>query len=594
MIKSTILGGDSFEFGTTALMMLKCVMAKNCNVKCPAGLTTNPELYQGDPRALAQYFLNVAHEVREILATLGYQSLKAIRGKTDLLHLANHHSIVGRLDVTGLLNEVKEVRYSNPVYLEADFTPDNQVFNQLVEEYFNSSQSEIELGSIKLNNRNKSTGGQLSIDIERYLNYQNPELNHPAVFKAENGRRFLAPESIVLKTHGSAGQSYAAFNNTGLILQHTGTCNDGVGKGASGGHIVILNQSSHSEMSRKNAKGQNVLIGNFALFGATGGQVFIGGEAGDRFAVRNSGASAVTEGVGDFCCEYMTNGTIVNLGGYGKGFGNGMSGGMAFQYDVDGDFSEQCSQDSVLTLPLIEHDPGYEAALKWHLNEHVRFTDSDKAKALLADWQTSRTLFTLVVPLALVQNQFPEQILQSHSRKKMLEELIHGESNRLLDQVLLAFSKEQYLFSGEAPAYNETDSPLLYNILTQSGVLFRAKQLIPALETGQQLRRLFSVKDKKLLDVVSKDIKEALSKYNDDELAILLANKRIQDYKNALEKRDVWDCHLRATSVWLMVRQNEIDKQLVDIDSIAMRTATLYCHLFADKIREDIEQQIVA
>lgn len=290
VIKSAIMGGDSFEFGTTALMMLKCVMAKNCNVKCPAGLTTNPELYQGDPRALAQYFLNVAHEVREILARLGYSSLQEIRGKSELLHLANHHSIVGKLNVTGLLREVDIVKVAKPVYLEADFTPDDGLIEQLLADYFEQEERHIELDAGKLNNRNKSTGGQLSIDIERALNYQGKAQQHPATLTAANGRRFFDAESIIVRSHGSAGQSYAAFNNSGLVMEHTGTCNDGVGKGSSGGHIVVRSPSQ-----RKLKAGNNVLIGNFALFGATGGQTFVQGEAGDRFAVRNSGAVAVVE-----------------------------------------------------------------------------------------------------------------------------------------------------------------------------------------------------------------------------------------------------------------------------------------------------------
>ena len=141
--------------------------------------------------------------------------------------------------------------------------------------------------------------------------------------------------------------------------------------------------------------GNNVLFCNCACFGSTGGQAFIQGEAGDVFDVRNSGAIAVVEGVGDFCCEYMTNGSVINLGEYGKGFGNGMSGGLAYQYDVDGAFAQRCSKDSVLALPLIEHDEGYEEALKWHLEQHVRFTQSEKAQAILDDWATSRTLLTM-------------------------------------------------------------------------------------------------------------------------------------------------------------------------------------------------------
>ncbi|WP_104400825.1 glutamate synthase-related protein [Vibrio penaeicida] len=591
VIKSAIMGGDSFEFGTTALMMLKCVMAKNCNIKCPAGLTTNPELYQGDPRALAQYFLNVAHEVREILASLGYSSLRDIRGKTELLHLANHHSIVGRLDVTGLLREVEHVKVPRPVYLEADFTPDDAYIEKLLSEYFNSELLNIELAGTKLNNRNKSTGGQLSIDIERALNYENVGEKHPAVFTAGNGRRYLDAESIVVRTHGSAGQSYGAFNNSGLVMEHVGTCNDGVGKGSSGGHIVVRSPGGN-DMSA----GNNVLIGNFALFGATGGQAFIQGEAGDRFAVRNSGAIAVVEGVGDFCCEYMTNGSVINLGEYGKGFGNGMSGGLAYQYDVDGAFAQRCSKDSVLALPLIEHDEGYEEALKWHLEQHVRFTQSEKAQAILDDWATSRTLFTLVLPLALTQSQHPESILETNSRKKMLEELIQGEANRLIEQVHFAYEGNEALSRGFSPQYGDMDTPLICDLLTQSGVLHRAHQLVKGqfegeVEQSRAVKRLFELRDKKLLDVLLKDIKEAISNYRDDELAVLLAAKRVQDYKTSLARRDVWDTHSRGTSVWILAREKDISKQMVEIEAVSLRTATLYCHVFADVIRDDIEEQ---
>ncbi|UAB73304.1 glutamate synthase large subunit [Vibrio sp. SCSIO 43132] len=591
VIKSAIMGGDSFEFGTTALMMLKCVMAKNCNIKCPAGLTTNPELYQGDPRALAQYFQNVAHEVREILASLGFQSLREIRGKTELLHLANHHSIVGRLDVTGLLHEVEHVRVAHPVYLEADFTPDDAYIEKLLGDYFDSELLNIELSGTKLNNRNKSTGGQLSIDIERALNYQNVGENHPAVFTAGNGRRFLDAESVVVRTHGSAGQSYGAFNNSGLVMEHVGTCNDGVGKGSSGGHIVVRTPGS-----KQLSAGNNVLIGNFALFGATGGQAFIQGEAGDRFAVRNSGAVAVVEGVGDFCCEYMTNGSVINLGSYGKGFGNGMSGGVAYQYDVDGAFANRCSKDSVLALPLIEHNEGYEEALKWHLEQHVKFTQSETAKAILADWATSRTLFTLVLPLALTQSQHPDSILSTHPRKKMLEELIQGEANRLIEEVHFAYEDNQPLSRGFSPQYGDMDTPLICNLLTQSGVLHRAHQLVKGqyegdVEQSRAVKRLFELRDKKLLDMLLKDVKEAISNYRDEELAVLLAAKRVQDYKTSLARRDVWDTHSRGTTVWILAREQDISEQMKDIESVSLRMATLYCHVFADVIRDDIEQQ---
>jgi len=244
VVKSAILGADSFEFGTTALMMLRCVMAKNCNVKCPAGLTTAHEEFKGDPRVLAQYFMNLAHEIREILAVLGYQSLLEIRGKTDLLHLIDHPTMIGQLDLTKLLAQVEVVKIEKPIYLEADFSVDDRIMEKVKAGIVEDKQQQviIEGADFKLNNCNKSVGGQASIDIERMLSYQLSEqqvAESKAIYTNQHGRRYLAPDSVIIRTHGSAGQSYAAFLNDGIRMEHLGTCNDGVGKSACGGTIVV-------------------------------------------------------------------------------------------------------------------------------------------------------------------------------------------------------------------------------------------------------------------------------------------------------------------------------------------------------------------
>ncbi|MEM6491958.1 MAG: glutamate synthase-related protein, partial [Pseudomonadota bacterium] len=328
VVKAALLGGDSFEFGTTALMMLKCVMAKNCNVKCPAGLTTNAEMFDGDPRALAQYLLNIAHEVREILAELGLRSLAEARGRSDLLHLLDHPSAVGQLNLRAMLTPAPENHIDAPIYAERDFEIDDSLLTQVRARLIDGGEHAIELRpNAPLNNRDKSVGGQLAIDIERLLNHELTDLPS-AAFQDTRGRRYLEPGAVRIVTDGSAGQSFGAFCNDGMILDHTGTCNDGVGKAACGGEIIVRAPGGGSP-------DENVLVGNFALFGATGGRVFIEGQAGDRFAVRNSGATAVVEGVGDFCAEYMTNGAVLNLGTFSKGFGNGMSGGFAYQYDPE-------------------------------------------------------------------------------------------------------------------------------------------------------------------------------------------------------------------------------------------------------------------
>lgn len=270
VVVSALLGADSFEFGTAALMMMGCVMAKNCNIKCPAGLTTNPELFDGDPRAMAQYLLNVAHDVREILADLALGDLRAARGRTDLLVGIDHPAIVGRLDTAPLLARVDGEVITDPVYLEADFSVDDSLLTQVRESLFDAGATSVVTTPTILGNRNKSVGAQLAVDIERVLNHtapDDPASEHidlaPTVYVDERGRRYLAPDSVTIPTSGSAGLSYGAFCNDGLRLEHTGTCNDGVGKSMSGGAVVVRSPGGGSP-----AEGGNVLVGNFALFGA--------------------------------------------------------------------------------------------------------------------------------------------------------------------------------------------------------------------------------------------------------------------------------------------------------------------------------------
>lgn len=242
-------------------------------------------------------------------------------------------------------------------------------------------------------------GGQLAIDIERLLNHQlNAEhlSRIPAALQDDRGRRYLAPATVTVTTCGSAGQSYGVFCNDGMRLQHQGTCNDGVGKGQCGGEIVVRSPGGGSQ----DAEG-NVLIGNFALFGATGGRLFACGRAGDRFAVRNSGATAVVEGVGDFCCEYMTNGAVLNLGTCGTGFGNGMSGGFAYQYDPYGTLADCAAADSVM-LGAISDDNEmarvHQQAVLTMLNWHLEATGSPRARWLLDHWETECQHFVYVMP----------------------------------------------------------------------------------------------------------------------------------------------------------------------------------------------------
>ncbi|WP_412550718.1 glutamate synthase-related protein [Shimia sp. MIT910701] len=555
VVKGALLGGDSFEFGTTALMMLKCVMAKNCNVKCPAGLTTNPEVFDGDPRALAQYLLNIAHEVREILSSLGLKSLQEARGRSDLLHLLDHPASVGKLDLRAMLTNVAEIKVDDPIYLEKDFAVDDALLEQVKSRLIEGGERKIELRpNAPLNNRNKTVGGQLGVDIERLLNHELADLP-AAAFEDSRGRRYLDPRSVRVITNGSAGQSFGAFCNDGMVMEHTGTCNDGVGKGASGGEIVVRSPGG--------AKGrENVLIGNFALFGATGGRTFVEGQAGDRFAVRNSGATAVVEGVGDFCAEYMTNGAILNIGGFAKGFGNGMSGGFAYQYDPEGRLQDMMSQDSVLAGTLVDgsdHATIHEQAVRQMLTWHVEATGSAKGRDLLGDWDNTRAHMAWVMPKALLQYQDSDAILAARSRKELIEELSTALAAHQIAELKKAWKQGRPVHSGAVPSYGEMDTDEMFRLLGSYVVLEQAQAIADKRVKGadriardKAARNLILTEDFGLMAALAKHAKASVEGYDDAGLAALVANKRLSDFKRALSLRNILSMDSPGTYAWIL------------------------------------------
>ena len=555
VVKGALLGGDSFEFGTTALMMLKCVMAKNCNVKCPAGLTTNPEVFDGDPRALAQYLLNIAHEVREILAGLGLASLEEARGRSDLLHLLDHPASVGKLDLRAMLTCVPDIKISDPTYLEKDFSVDDALLDQVRAQLIDVNEHRVELRpNAALNNRNKTVGGQLGIDIERMLNH---ELSHlpNAALEDSRGRRYLDAGAVKVFTNGSAGQSYGAFCNDGMVMEHIGTCNDGVGKGASGGEIIVRSPGGANGR-------ENVLIGNFALFGATGGRTFVEGQAGDRFAVRNSGATAVVEGVGDFCAEYMTNGAILNLGGFSKGFGNGMSGGFAYQYDPEDRLQEMMSQDSIIAGTLVDgsahatiHTDAVHQMLKWH----VAATGSALGRALLEDWEHTRQHMAWAMPKALLQYQDADAILAARSRKELVDELSTALAAHQITELKKAWKLGLPVHKGMVPAYGDMDTEDMFRLLG-SYVILEQAQVIAAkrLKTADRLakdkaaKNLILTEDYGLMAALAKHAKTAIDGYDDAELATLVAHKRLSDFKRALSLRNILSMDSPGTYAWIL------------------------------------------
>lgn len=583
VVKAALLGGDSFEFGTTALMMLKCVMAKNCNIKCPAGLTTNPEVFDGDPRALAQYLLNLIHEVREILARLGLRSLADARGRSDLLHLLDHPSSVGRLDLRAMLQPVEEVKVSHPIYLEKDFSVDDQLLEPLRDAIFKQGKDVFETEAIYLNNRHKSVGGQLAIDIERALNYEFADQHIPTTIRDHNGRVMLRAGTVSINTTGSAGQSYAAFCNSGMKMTHVGTCNDGVGKGICGGEIIVVPPEVN-----KHVGGDNVLIGNFALFGATGGRLFVEGKAGDRFAVRNSGATAVVEGVGDFCAEYMTNGAVLNLGEVTKGFGNGMSGGFAYQYDPDGVLPGVISKDSVLIGSILDDTDNAKAqydAVYQLLTWHVEATQSLLGRRLLDNWESEKQHFYFLMPRALLQYQDADAILASKTRKELLDELATGLAEDQVSRFKQAWRTGEPINQGKIPGYGDVDTQETFALLNHWMVLHKAQNLAvkrlgggvlaESAEAVKAARNLILTEDFALMSELLKHGRKAIDGYLDEELAVLVSNKRLNDFKRALHLRTVISMDSPGLYGWIIQLDRKNRKVMGDIPS--------YDELFANQ-----------
>ena len=589
VVKSAILGGDSFEFGTTALMMLRCVMAKNCNIRCPAGLTTAHEEFKGDPRVLAQFFMNLAHEVREILAELGYSSLQELRGKTELLHLIDHPNMVGQIHLQKLLSEVEAIKIEKPVYLEKDFCFDDIFIDRIKAELFGKRQKQLVIDGpeFKLNNRNKTVGGQAAIDLERYLAYEisaDDLAANSIIYTNQHGRRYLADDTITIRTHGSAGQSYAAFNNDGIRMEHTGTCNDGVGKTACGGTIVVKSPGGGSSRP-----GENVLIGNFALFGASGGRLFVNGEAGDRFAVRNSGAMAVVEGVGDFACEYMINGAVLNLGGFGKGFCTGMSGGNAYQYDPENRLADLYDDTSVSIHSLSDNSDvakSHEQFIVYMLEQHIEHTGSQKAQAILSNWNSERQHFRFALPLWLNRTQTAEFLSKTMDRKAMIEELSVNFAQEQIALVKQSYQSGKPVFNGALPGYGETDTDLTLKLINSFAVIDKSQQIAKdqlnkAGETPTQARidqqayKLLMERPRKLQDALVKNIREAYSQYDDAQLAALMAAKRLQDYKTTLKLRDVQSIYSIGSTAWIL-EQDQVNRlALTGLPSVERNLASL-------------------
>ena len=391
-----LLGADEFGFATAPLVVEGCIMMRKCHLNtCPVGVATqDPELrkrFTGQPEHVVNFFFFVAEEVREYMASMGIAKFADLIGRADLLDTQaglDHWKING-LDFSKVFHQpdmpASVSRKNNDVQ-------DHGLINALDNKLVALAQTALEKGEktvidIPITNTNRTVGTMLSHEIVRRY-----------------GAPGLPDDTIHVNFTGTSGQSFSAFLAKGITFDLTGEGNDYVGKGLCGGRIVIKPPKAFRGISH-----QNIIAGNAVMYGATTGEAYFSGVAGERFCVRNSGASAVVEGVGNHGCEYMTGGTVVVLGVTGQNFAAGMSGGVAYVYDEDGMFAKRCNMGMV-SLEKVEHAANVTVGAVHHLDQpdevtllaliskHAEYTDSGRAKALLADWENARGKFVKVMP----------------------------------------------------------------------------------------------------------------------------------------------------------------------------------------------------
>ncbi|MCS7063526.1 MAG: glutamate synthase large subunit [Methylacidiphilales bacterium] len=384
ILVAAMLGAEEYNFGTIALIAAGCVYVRQCHLNtCPVGVATQDERlrakFRGSPENIIHFFNGITQEIREIMASLGIRTMNEIIGRADLLRprLIPDHPKIQNLDFSRLL-AVPELDEGTPRYHtweqneRLEDRPLDEVLIQDAKEAIRTKRP-TRL-KYKVSNVNRSIGTQLSGDIA--FTY---------------GDAGLPDGTLDIRLSGSAGQSLGAFLVRGVKITLTGEANDYVGKGMSGGTIVVV-----PPPGAKFFPNQNIIVGNTCLYGATGGELFALGGAGERFAVRNSGATAIVEGVGDHGCEYMTGGTVVVLGPTGKNFAAGMSGGIAYVYDEEDAFPKRVNLGMVSIERLT--DPQEVERLRLLIQKYQVATDSAKAHRLLAAWGNTVEKFWKVVP----------------------------------------------------------------------------------------------------------------------------------------------------------------------------------------------------
>jgi glutamate synthase (NADPH/NADH) large chain len=406
-----LLGADEFGFATAPLVVEGCIMMRKCHLNtCPVGVATqDPTLrkkFSGKPEHVVNYFFFIAEEVRQIMAQLGIRKFDDLIGRADLLDMRQgiEHWKASGLDFSRLF-AMPNVPADVPRFqtLEQDHGLERSLDNVLIAK----SRAAIDKGEKvqfmeMTRNVNRSVGAMLSGALTKV---------HP---------EGLPDDTIRIQLEGTGGQSFGAFLAKGITMYLIGDANDYTGKGLSGGRIVV-----RPSIDFRGEAIRNTIVGNTVMYGATAGEAFFSGVGGERFAVRLSGATTVVEGTGDHGCEYMTGGTVAVLGKTGRNFAAGMSGGIAYVYDEDGQFAKRCntamvSMEKVLTAAeqqasidasLWHRGQSDEAQLKKLLEDHNRWTGSKRARELLDTWDVSRLKFVKVFP-----NEYKRALGEIHAR----------------------------------------------------------------------------------------------------------------------------------------------------------------------------------
>ena len=381
---AALLGAEEYGFSTAPLITLGCIMMRKCHLNtCPVGIATqDPELrakFKGKPEHVVNYLFMVAEDMRSIMAELGIRTVNEMIGRVDLLKTddAIDHWKADGLDLSNMLQPAKVVFEGTELYktIEQDHGLDMALDNELIRQ----SKLALETGDkvdieTKIINTNRVVGTMLSNEV------------------AKRWKEAMLPEDTInIKLNGSAGQSLGAWLAKGITLTVEGDANDYVGKGLSGGKIIVYPPKNSSFKAE-----ENVIAGNVNLYGATAGEAYFRGIVAERFAVRNSGAVAVVEGIGDHGCEYMTGGRVVILGKAGRNFGAGMSGGIAYVWDPENDFPKQCNTGTFELEPIATIDDILE--LKAMIKKHFLYTDSPVAKNILDNWEKNLRHFAKVMP----------------------------------------------------------------------------------------------------------------------------------------------------------------------------------------------------